>query len=281
MLVDKNDIKILTTFQILESSISKEQKNKMIDFIDEHSIETSMNLLLTGNLDELSELERRVISRRFEESKLNNFILYLNEQAEEVSDNLITEGWFPSSAEIKAMNLAAKYMMTSVGQAHLKASAGLATLFHQLKGDFWSIGPVDIPKLGTSGKMFQTTGAIMGGSITLAAAAAASAVAYLGYKIYKRFLSKYARQCNSASGKAKTVCMAAAKANAFEARIKAMESKKGMCAKSKEPDKCKAKVDKKINDMKAKLNKMQSAVGSAKSAMMKLSSKAKQKKQGK
>lgn len=88
------------------------------------------------------------------------------------------------------------------------------------------------------------------GNVALAAVAAA-AIITAGVIAYKKFLSKGARACKNAPDKSQ--CMKELKRKAISARVQAMESGKGKCNHTKNPEKCKAKIDQKIAALKTKI----------------------------
>lgn len=86
---------------------------------------------------------------------------------------------------------------------------------------------------------------------TLAAAAAAAAAIAAGVMAYRRFFSKAARACRKAPDR--KACLAQQKIKAKQAQISTINAGKAKCAKSKNPAGCKAKIDNKINAIKAKM----------------------------
>lgn len=275
-MIYEQDIKMLSLFYTAKSEqLQKEEKKAIIEFIVTNPVEESMNLLMTGNVDTLTPLERKTISRKFSESKEVKFIAFLNEEVERVSESLILEGWMPNDLEVRAWELGIKYAMSGVGQVHGRIAGTVAAAISVLKGDVWKVGGTYIPKPHKLKAMADTMAASYIGVGAVGVGAIVAGVSYLGYKIYERYLSKYAKICSSASGKAKTVCMAAAKSNAVEAQIKAMESKKSMCGKSKEKQKCISSLDKKINKLKSKYSIMQTQLRKVKSTMDQVVSQAK------
>jgi hypothetical protein len=83
-------------------------------------------------------------------------------------------------------------------------------------------------------------------------AAGAALAIYAGAKIYKRFFSQAAKACAGQSGSAKTMCMNKYKKQAIMKQAAAIQSASGTCAKSKNPEKCKAGVATKVQSLKAK-----------------------------
>jgi hypothetical protein len=87
-------------------------------------------------------------------------------------------------------------------------------------------------------------------------AALAALLIYGGTKVYKRFLSQAAKKCAGLSGADKTACMRKAKAEAIQKQIADIKSGSAVCAKSKNPEACKAGVNKKIAKLQAKVQQM-------------------------
>jgi hypothetical protein len=91
-------------------------------------------------------------------------------------------------------------------------------------------------------------------SNTTKAVGAAVVVALIvtgAYQVYKHYMSKAARSCKGSDNK--KACMAKFKSDAVKAQIKAMNSKMGACAKSKNPEKCRKSVTNKIAKLKSKI----------------------------
>ena len=89
-------------------------------------------------------------------------------------------------------------------------------------------------------------------------AAPVAAVALAGvaaHKIYQRFYSQAAKACGGQSGQAKTMCMKKAKAAAIGKEIGALKSGSAKCGQSKNPEKCKAAIAKKVAGLQAKAQK--------------------------
>jgi len=98
-------------------------------------------------------------------------------------------------------------------------------------------------------------GLMMGGGAGLAAGVVAAAIIVGSYKIYKDYLSKAARACSKHKGLKKKECIATYKKGATQKRIGYLTSRGIKCGKSKNPDKCKAKVHKELAKLKKKLGK--------------------------
>ncbi len=115
----------------------------------------------------------------------------------------------------------------------------------------WGTWP-DVGRLIFQNKGFtagQQTGTLKG----LAAAALAAAAIAASAKIYKRFFSQSAKACAGKSGADKTNCMNQFKAKAQQAKVKALSQSIAHCSKTKNPTKCKNKIETKLKAEKAKL----------------------------
>jgi len=89
------------------------------------------------------------------------------------------------------------------------------------------------------------------GAIALAAAAI-----YAGVKVYQRFMSSAARACSSKSGGEKTACMQKAKAGAIRGQISATQRGVSQCGQAKDPAKCKASIQSRVQKLQGKLSKV-------------------------
>ena len=98
-------------------------------------------------------------------------------------------------------------------------------------------GAISLKKLGTAA------------GVTVAIAA----LLYGGYKTYKRFLSKAAKACSNKSGAEKTACMVAFKKNAVKAQIADLRRGLSGCSGTKNPQKCKAAINAKIQKLQSKV----------------------------
>jgi len=97
----------------------------------------------------------------------------------------------------------------------------------------------------------QIQGAVVTGGIVIAALAAT-----LAAKLYKSYFSKAARACKGKKGVEKQKCMRNAKMAATKEKIIALAKAQGVCSKSKQPEKCVAKLKLKIAKEKIKMKKI-------------------------
>jgi uncharacterized protein YjbJ (UPF0337 family) len=87
------------------------------------------------------------------------------------------------------------------------------------------------------------------------AVALAAAAIYGGVKAYQRFMSQAARACGGMSGATKTDCMKKYKVNALKGQINATQQGMASCAKAKDPAKCKASIQARVQKLQAKAAK--------------------------
>jgi len=92
----------------------------------------------------------------------------------------------------------------------------------------------------------KKAGKYMGATVALAA------ILYGGYKTFKRFFSKAARACANKSGAEKTACMQKFRKNAIKAQINDLNRAKSACKSTKNPQKCQASIQAKIEKLQSK-----------------------------
>jgi len=85
------------------------------------------------------------------------------------------------------------------------------------------------------------------------AAVAIAVISMIGYMAYKTYKKKKEGQCAKLNGDAKKACMRKAKNEAIKAQITQYNRGKSMCKNTKDPGACRAKADKKIQVLRAKL----------------------------
>ena len=117
-------------------------------------------------------------------------------------------------------------------------------------------GGMDIKGVGNIGAAGSIDTNVAHGAAALAAAAVAALVARTAYRVYKDKISKIGKQCASYKHGTpdRKKCEAKAKNAALQAQMAAMKSGMAKCAKSKDPAKCKANIQNKINSMKSKMS---------------------------
>jgi len=142
-----------------------------------------------------------------------------------------------------------------------KAQAALKTATAGAKGEITGKGgraaPTTMAKVKAAGKYVGGKAAAFAKAHPTAVkatggAAGAALAIYAGAKVYKRFFSQAAKACGGQSGASKTQCMGKYKKQAIMKQAAAIQSASGTCAKSKNPEKCKAGVATKVQALKAK-----------------------------
>ena len=101
----------------------------------------------------------------------------------------------------------------------------------------------------TTPDLARLTGNVEG----IAIAAIIASILSAAYIVYKRYLSKAAKACKSLKGIERKECLVKFERNAIQAKIASIAKGLPLCAKSKDPAKCKAKLQSKINAEKQKL----------------------------
>ena len=79
----------------------------------------------------------------------------------------------------------------------------------------------------------------------------------LAAKAYKAFIDKAEKTCRDYTGLEKTKCLKRFRAQAVKAKIATLNKAKGMCAKDKNPEKCREKLAGQISKLNAKLKMIQ------------------------
>lgn len=94
------------------------------------------------------------------------------------------------------------------------------------------------------------TGLIRSGTVTAGVIVSASAIALLVWlvgKFYKIKLSKAAKACKQYSGDKKKQCMKKFNTDAVKSKVSLLQKSKSVCNRSKNPEKCKAKIQQQID----------------------------------
>lgn len=87
-------------------------------------------------------------------------------------------------------------------------------------------------------------------------AALAALGGYGAYKLMQRMFSKAAQACKGLSGSQKTTCMNNFKKKALQQQISELNKAAQACNKTKNPDKCKEKIAKKVQAITLKIQKL-------------------------
>ena len=76
------------------------------------------------------------------------------------------------------------------------------------------------------------------------------------YKIYKEYLTKAARQCNTMTGRDKSLCMTKYRLDATKAQMERLRKDLSKCKEAKYPQKCENKLKEKIKSLQDKHKKL-------------------------
>ena len=274
-----------------EESVNKDDLIKFIQV--EASDYQVMNLLLKGTLpeDKYNAVDEALLFSEFKESMLINKNFVTEITGEDIFYNVLNEVdslYMVTSTQKPVLELAAQTnldvgiacaiseltgaqlgptafekaaaaskpgMLAALKTAKQNAITGAKAAGKNIVAGAKTVGGKIAAGAKTAGAKTAAFAHTKAGMVTGGAAAAALAI-YAGYKIYKRFLSQAARSCAGQSGAAKTACMNKFKKQAIIKQASAIQSASGTCAKSKNPEKCKAAVAKKVAALKLKASKI-------------------------
>lgn len=110
-------------------------------------------------------------------------------------------------------------------------------------------GPLKDLSRGELSKMFLAGGVILGGLIVV--------YAYAAYKVVKNRNSKH---CMKLKGIQKDICMLKVRIKGKTEQLSKLKKGLSICSKSKNSDKCKAKINQKIIKVNNELKKIQKAM---------------------
>jgi len=130
------------------------------------------------------------------------------------------------------------------GEAGEKIAKGAGKAVETAKDVAGDVGEKVSGAASKAAEFAQANPGAVGGAVAAAAALTAGVMAY------RKFFSRAAKACASAPDK--KACMANYKIKARQAQVQALNSGKAKCAKTKDPAKCKAKIDGKIATLRAK-----------------------------
>ena len=221
-----------TIYTSLHNNLTKEEKTCIYDFIKNSSDEQVMSLLLTGECKEkLQEGEGKFVRELFNMSPVG--IIF--------DENFVNEGRGLEKVIHQLANKWATYKEPNVRRT-LGAFLG-DDFLQQSINQRWA-------------KQYELALKTIKTGAPIAATALAALIILVSYKVYKLYLSKAARACsNQGTKELKKKCIKKYKIEALKAQIKDLTSAKTGCKETKNPQKCAAKVDQKINSIKLKLQK--------------------------
>lgn len=165
-------------------------------------------------------------------------------QNKDVAVATILEGETAYFGNLKAMK--------SAGAANMPVPGGSVSATGQIGQAASNV----LASLKSAGQSAMDTAAKLGPKISafaktgqgqaLGGAALAALLIYASAKTYKRFLSKAAKACSGQSGAAKSQCMKEYRGKAKAAQAADLAKAASACAKTKNPEACKAAINKKV-----------------------------------
>jgi hypothetical protein len=277
----KDILKTYVVFFVSENDeFDTAKKLEMLKFIENADESMIMGLFEKGEIEDPSGLlgesreEKKVTpideSDKVEDATLIGEAAIMIEQVSELieGDEILSEDLKNKLKDMLGMETDLKYKIgKAVGSAKKALETQLVKIQAQLPGLKAAIskGAASAVEKGKelAGKAVEhvkdtassTSGAIekatelSTGQVGTAALVAAALTA--GVMAYRKFFSKAAQACKNAPDK--KVCLVQYKIKARQAQITTMNAGKAKCAKSKNPAACKAKIDSRINTMKAKM----------------------------
>jgi len=180
-----NKLRILAGSIVVESTISKEAKLQMLNFIQNEATDVQIKaLLLDGEIVSLDEQAEEIVNARFKNSNINEDIV------------------------------------------------------------------------ATAGDLMSTASGAMMASGAILATVVVAAITSQAYKVARLAFSKAHRICLQYKGNLKQQCINKVRKESLQKQLQSLSSGKSKCSKSKEPQKCRNLVDKKIASVKKKLTKL-------------------------
>lgn len=88
-------------------------------------------------------------------------------------------------------------------------------------------------------------------------AISATSLLMSAYKLYKEYLTKAARECETMEGRDKTLCMTKYKMEATRAQMEKLRKGLSKCEEAKYPQKCRQKLQQKIEKLQGKYKELQ------------------------
>jgi len=252
-----HDLKVFATFYIDEhEKLSEVQKSKLHEFVIDADMDQMKYFLSTGVMESRENL-------------LEFPGMGVRRHAAAATTALHRGGKYAKKGAVAttALHRGGKYAKKGVaattalhrGGKHAKKGAAATTALH--RGEkYAAAGLAAGEKMAKRGMAAAGTaagqvkhamkGALSTGSGKAIAATAIGALASaLAFKAYRSFLSKGARACRGQADKAG--CMARFRQQARAAKVQALQSTMGKCAKSSNPTLCRQKIQAKVAKAKA------------------------------
>jgi hypothetical protein len=232
--MERDVLQVFTAAFISELDMEKSRKVDLLEYVSVAGKDELLYYLATGN----------IATGFIQESEMLSY-------TESVVEGLVQE---VSAKEIYGK---AKGAVTGAGKAIAGAARGAGRAVSTTAGQFsrGAQGFVPTTRAGRAGQAVSQakhavkdfagskTGKGIGIALAIAAATAAS------YAAYKRFFSKAAKACKDAPDR--KACLQKYKKQAAMAKAQALQAGMAKCASTKDPEKCKASIAKKVAKAKA------------------------------
>jgi hypothetical protein len=234
---DVMDIDIIRYFgaaYVMETTLPPKEKCNLIDYIKEATWDQVLHLVLNGQKSErkLTINEQYVLEAQAENKIYPLILRYLSEAGKGKGPKVTTQG-----TKKKAMETMWSDVDKGYKYAREKVKKGVEG------------GKSLSSKHGR--KVMRYSGKL--GVAVLVAAATAAA-----HRAYKIYLSKAGRACAGTKGTEKRECLVKFRKAGYQAKMNSYLKAKGDCAKSKNPEACKRRLDSKIKKVKYKIGTLYS-----------------------
>jgi hypothetical protein len=265
-----NDLRLFTACYINEHDVDPEDRSTLFAYIKEADENELLTVLVKGDFAE-----------SLTESEINTVVNYVEPLVEFISDEnidtLLTEVSLKDVAfdtQKRARGLkksvphkfrgAAKTAGEKLGKLSSKAGEKMGaakfdvqakarglkkSLPHQARGAARKTADA-AKQVGKGAKALATSP----GGKAVAAVAVAAAAAAAGIKAYQRFFSQAAKACKGAADR--SACLSKYRKTAQQAKINALQKGMAQCSSAKNPDKCKGRIQAKVQKAKAQMAKL-------------------------
>lgn len=88
-------------------------------------------------------------------------------------------------------------------------------------------------------------------------AISATSLLMSAYRLYKEYLTKAARKCDTFTGRDKTLCMTKYKMEATRAQMEKLRKSLSKCEEAKYPQKCQERIKEKISNLQEKYKNLE------------------------
>jgi len=246
-MTNKKELKKLAGSSVMESEYSDSAKKQLFNFILNEASDIQLKaLILNGDIEQLDEDAKLFVDKRFnlsliesEEQIKEKFNDFINVAKEELCDTIREE-----YSDIETYGQMINFIVNEASDYQVMSMFFEGNLPDETSN----------PEKETSlNEMAQNVmnGENLNEIILMTGAAVAAGIIYTSYRLFKRLMTKRGRACAGAVDRKK--CYIQFKANLIRKQIQLIKSNFGKCSKTKNPEKCKTKLQNKINKLNARL----------------------------